>query len=147
MKVVSEGLELFGGLGYLEDSQIPRILRDAQVLPIWEGTTNILSFDMLRVIAHDKRAHRVALNLIRKQVSQYDLTMGRDLSPAFHSIFQAASAGFNMWSVKLKLLSKNPKQISLNARTLAIEMAEMFILSLLVRKCMQGDDPTDLALF
>ena len=29
MKVVSEGVELFGGLGYLEDSQIPKLLRDA----------------------------------------------------------------------------------------------------------------------
>lgn len=113
IKVVSEGLELFGGLGYLEDSHIPKILRDAQVLPIWEGTTNILSFDMLRVIAHDKRAHRVALNFIRKQVSSFDLTVGRDLGPGFHSIFQSASTGFSVWSMQLKMLSKNQTQISL----------------------------------
>jgi alkylation response protein AidB-like acyl-CoA dehydrogenase len=45
MYVVSEGLECFGGLGYMENSGLPRILRDAQVTPIWEGTTNILSLD------------------------------------------------------------------------------------------------------
>ena len=43
--LVSEGLESFGGLGYMENSRIPVILRDAQVLPIWEGTTSILSLD------------------------------------------------------------------------------------------------------
>lgn len=46
----SELIEVFGGLGYLEDSGIPSILRDAQVLSIWEGTTNVLSLDMLRAM-------------------------------------------------------------------------------------------------
>lgn len=44
----SEHIETFGGIGYLEDSGIPAMLRDAQVLSIWEGTTNVLSLDMLR---------------------------------------------------------------------------------------------------
>jgi alkylation response protein AidB-like acyl-CoA dehydrogenase len=48
--VASEALEAFGGAGYLEDTGIPRLLRDAQVLPIWEGTTNILSLDALRAM-------------------------------------------------------------------------------------------------
>ncbi len=54
MKVTSEGLECFGGFGYLEDSGLPMILRDSQVLPIWGGTTNILSMDVLRAIAKSK---------------------------------------------------------------------------------------------
>jgi alkylation response protein AidB-like acyl-CoA dehydrogenase len=48
--VASEALEAFGGAGYVEDTGIPRLLRDAQVLSIWEGTTNILSLDALRAI-------------------------------------------------------------------------------------------------
>ena len=48
--VASEALESFGGAGYVEDTGIPRLLRDAQVLSIWEGTTNILSLDALRAI-------------------------------------------------------------------------------------------------
>jgi acyl-CoA dehydrogenase len=47
----SEGIEAFGGQGYMEDTGIARLLRDAQVLPIWEGTTNVLSLDVLRVLA------------------------------------------------------------------------------------------------
>jgi alkylation response protein AidB-like acyl-CoA dehydrogenase len=47
----SELLECFGGAGYVEDTGIPRMLRDAQVLPIWEGTTNVLAVDVLRALA------------------------------------------------------------------------------------------------
>lgn len=46
----SEVVEAFGGAGYMEDTGIARLLRDAQVLPIWEGTTNVLSLDALRVV-------------------------------------------------------------------------------------------------
>ena len=48
--VASEALESFGGAGYIEDTGLPRLLRDAQVLPIWEGTTNVLSLDVLRAL-------------------------------------------------------------------------------------------------
>jgi alkylation response protein AidB-like acyl-CoA dehydrogenase len=45
--VASEVLEAFGGAGYVEDTGLPLLLRDSQVLPIWEGTTNVLSLDAL----------------------------------------------------------------------------------------------------
>ncbi|HEX8755304.1 MAG TPA: acyl-CoA dehydrogenase family protein [Steroidobacteraceae bacterium] len=47
VQVVSDAIEAFGGAGYIEDTGIPVLLRDAQVLPIWEGTTNVLSLDAL----------------------------------------------------------------------------------------------------
>jgi hypothetical protein len=43
--VVSECIEAFGGAGYVEDTGLPVLLRDTQVLPIWEGTTNVLALD------------------------------------------------------------------------------------------------------
>lgn len=49
--VLSEVLEAFGGAGYVEDTGLPMLLRDAQVFPIWEGTTNVLALDTLRAIA------------------------------------------------------------------------------------------------
>ena len=54
--VVSEALEAFGGAGYVEDTGLPMLLRDAQVLPIWEGTTNVLALDALRALGADDRA-------------------------------------------------------------------------------------------
>lgn len=50
---VSEAVECFGGAGYIEDTGIPVLLRDSQILPIWEGTTNVLSLDLLRAATHD----------------------------------------------------------------------------------------------
>ena len=51
--VASEALEAFGGVGYVEDTGLPLLLRDAQVLPIWEGTTNVLALDLLRAQASE----------------------------------------------------------------------------------------------
>jgi len=46
----SEIVESFGGAGYVEDTGIPTLLKDAQVLSIWEGTTNVLALDTLRAL-------------------------------------------------------------------------------------------------
>jgi alkylation response protein AidB-like acyl-CoA dehydrogenase len=51
--VASEVLESFGGAGYVEDTGLPVLLRDSQVLPIWEGTTNVLALDTLRALNPD----------------------------------------------------------------------------------------------
>ncbi|MGB5221886.1 MAG: acyl-CoA dehydrogenase family protein [Polyangiales bacterium] len=48
--IASETLESFGGAGYVNDTGLSRLLSDAQVLPIWEGTTNVLSLDTLRAL-------------------------------------------------------------------------------------------------
>ncbi|MUV36891.1 Acyl-CoA dehydrogenase family member 11 [Lentibacillus sp. JNUCC-1] len=45
-----ESLEMHGGNGYIEDFVTPRLLRDAQVLTVWEGTANILGLEVLRLI-------------------------------------------------------------------------------------------------
>lgn len=50
----SELLEVFGGAGYIEDTGIPLQFRDNQVFSIWEGTTNVLSLDLLRAIKKDQ---------------------------------------------------------------------------------------------
>ena len=51
--IASEALEAFGGAGYVNDTGLSRLLADAQVLPIWEGTTNVLSLDTLRALKQE----------------------------------------------------------------------------------------------
>ena len=53
VSVASEALECFGGAGYVNDTGLPQLLADAQVLSIWEGTTNVLSLDSLKVLRQD----------------------------------------------------------------------------------------------
>ena len=50
VRIASETCEAFGGAGYIENTGIPQLLRDAQVYPIWEGTTNVLALDVLRAL-------------------------------------------------------------------------------------------------
>jgi acyl-CoA dehydrogenase len=53
VRAASEAMELLGGNGYIEDFDTPRLLRDAQVLPIWEGTTNVLTLDTIRSMVRE----------------------------------------------------------------------------------------------
>ncbi|WP_416841604.1 acyl-CoA dehydrogenase family protein [Haloferax sp. DFSO52] len=49
----SYAMEIQGGNGYVSDFVTHRLYRDAQVLPIWEGTSNILALDLLRTFERD----------------------------------------------------------------------------------------------
>ena len=69
--VASETVEAFGGAGYVEDSGIPRLLRDAQVLSIWEGTTNVLSLDTLRAMERND-AFAVWLGDVRQRLGSIE---------------------------------------------------------------------------
>ncbi|MBI4866864.1 MAG: acyl-CoA dehydrogenase family protein [Candidatus Wallbacteria bacterium] len=53
VRCASETVELLGGNGYVEDRVTARLYRDAQVLPVWEGTTNILVLDSFRALAKE----------------------------------------------------------------------------------------------
>jgi len=46
--VCREAMEAIGGIAYIEESIMPKLLRDALVLPIWEGAGNIMILDMMR---------------------------------------------------------------------------------------------------
>ncbi|KAF9939050.1 hypothetical protein BGZ67_010018 [Mortierella alpina] len=49
-----EAMESYGGQGYMEETGIGRAMRDVLVNTIWEGTSNVLSLDLLRVMAETK---------------------------------------------------------------------------------------------
>ena len=53
LTAASTAIELHGGNGYCEDWGLTRQLRDAQCHPIWEGSENICSIDVLRAIRRD----------------------------------------------------------------------------------------------
>lgn len=65
---VTEAMEAIGGVGYCEDSTIPALVRNTHVIPIWEGTTNVLSLDVLRA-AQKSNALEALLHDARRQVA------------------------------------------------------------------------------
>ena len=51
--VVAEALECLGGNGYVEDSGLPRLYREAPLNSIWEGSGNVTALDVLRAVTRD----------------------------------------------------------------------------------------------
>ena len=64
-----EAIELHGGNGYIEDFVLPRLLRDAQVLTVWEGTANILAHELIRLV--QKNAHITLLHELQQTSHPY----------------------------------------------------------------------------
>ncbi|MFJ5737096.1 acyl-CoA dehydrogenase family protein [Streptomyces microflavus] len=54
--VVGEALECLGGNGYVEESGMPRLLREAPLNSIWEGSGNVQALDVLRALQREPQA-------------------------------------------------------------------------------------------
>lgn len=128
VSVVSEGLESFGGQGYIEDTGLPGLLRDAQVLSIWEGTTNVLSLDVLRCVArssglvfHAYFTHAKSLLAGASSVSS--------LAPAVKAVDSALS---ELEEFVQGASSKAPSYLELAARDLAYSLARIYTGVLLI---------------
>ena len=63
----SYAMEIRGGDGYVEEFVNPRLLRNAQVLPIWEGPSNIMALDVLRSMLAE-RAHEALLSALEERL-------------------------------------------------------------------------------
>lgn len=85
----SEAIEAFGGAGYIEDTGLPRLLRDAQVLSIWEGTTNVLSLDVWRAIDADPQTIDALCDEVHHQL---DGAAGADLAASAARVRDAVRA-------------------------------------------------------
>lgn len=51
--VVAEALECLGGNGYVEESGMPRLYREAPLMSIWEGSGNVTALDVLRAMSRE----------------------------------------------------------------------------------------------
>jgi putative acyl-CoA dehydrogenase len=56
-----ESLECLGGAGYVEESGMPRLYREAPLASIWEGSGNVMSLDVLRALTRSPRSLEVFL--------------------------------------------------------------------------------------
>jgi putative acyl-CoA dehydrogenase len=62
---VAEALECLGGNGFVEESAMPRLYREAPLNSIWEGSGNVIALDVLRAIAKEPEA----LERVRAEIS------------------------------------------------------------------------------
>ena len=75
-----ESLECFGGVGYVEESDMPRLLRQSPVNGIWEGSGNVICLDVLRAMGRSPEsveAFRSELEAARGADRRYDDALDR----------------------------------------------------------------------
>ena len=120
--VASEVVECFGGAGYVEDTGIPRLLRDAQVLPIWEGTTNVLSLEALRALAAEGAAQALGAEVRRM--------LGAARDPALRPAVDAAAAALTRAEGTLERIGPPAREAA--ARRIALTLGRTLALALLV---------------
>lgn len=125
VSLASEACEAFGGAGYLEDSGIPQLLRDAQVFPIWEGTSNVQALDLLRVLQQGTglSAFLSAQRALLAQVTDHDFD-----APA--RAVREATTQLTEW---LQRHSGAVTQLEAGARELALGLARCLGGALLLR--------------
>ena len=68
-----EAIEMHGGNGYIEDFVTPRLLRDAQVLTVWEGTANILGLEFVRLV-RKFNAHTIFIKTMKSRLQKIPTT-------------------------------------------------------------------------
>ena len=91
-KVTGDSMEVRGGSGYIEEWISPRLLRDAHLGSIWEGTSNIVALDVLRAI-RKQDAHRqvvAALSERLKTTNRLPSGLLTTLTERFDSVLQLA---------------------------------------------------------
>jgi putative acyl-CoA dehydrogenase len=112
----AEALECLGGNGYVEESGMPRIYREAPLLSIWEGSGNVAALDVLRALGKEPAG-------LDAFFAEADAAAGADRR------LDAAAARVRAALPELA----DPARAQLRARRLAEEMALVLQGSLLVR--------------
>lgn len=109
----AEALECLGGNGYVEDSRMPRLYREAPLMSVWEGSGNVAALDVLRALAKQPATLEAFLD-------EVELAAGAD------SALDAAIG-------RLKADFTDPDTLPHRARRIVGEMAVVLQGSLLVR--------------
>jgi putative acyl-CoA dehydrogenase len=106
-----EALECLGGNGYVEESGMPRLLRDSPLNSIWEGSGNVSALDVLRALAREPEA-----------------------MPAFLAECELARGGNAALDAHLdRLAALAPQEPEFEARAVVSDLAVALQASLLVR--------------
>ncbi|MGY1724036.1 acyl-CoA dehydrogenase family protein [Blastococcus sp. SYSU DS0533] len=111
--VVAEAMEVLGGNGYVEESGLPRLYRQAPLNSIWEGSGNVIALDVLRALG---------------RASESLAAVTAELEPA-----RGADRRFDDALKRLQAELGDPEQLPFRARRIAGSLALCLQGSLLLR--------------
>jgi acyl-CoA dehydrogenase len=132
----SYAMEILGGNGYVNDFVTHRLLRDAQVLPIWEGTSNILSLDLLRALDRED-AHEPLLARIGDYCDRADHPFVADLAE------EVRAAQSDLATAMATLATEDVDYAQLKAKDLADLVFDTYTAALLVAQAQARVDDAD----
>ena len=69
--LVYEAMEALGGMGYVEETGLPLLYREAPLNSIWEGSGNVICLDILRTLRREPRAGEVLSDELGQAAGQY----------------------------------------------------------------------------
>jgi acyl-CoA dehydrogenase len=114
-----EAIEMHGGNGYIEDFVTPRLLRDAQVLTVWEGTANILGLEVLRLM-RKYRVHEQFIAKMTKALSTLSADVERLATPVKQGLHELAEA--------LKQLDGQPEEVqTFHAKKITNRLCDIYL--------------------
>lgn len=123
-------MESLGGVGYLNNSEsehlnLSRLFRDLCVLATWEGTTDVLSTDMLRSLKHPREG-----------------TAGLEALTWLFDRNRLAPRAFGEWQeIKLRLERESQEALLADARDICFRLAEIIMAALLESDVSHDDNP------
>lgn len=108
-----EAMECLGGAGYVEESPMPRLYREAPLNSIWEGSGNVICLDVLRAMAREPQSLEAIVNELART--------------------QGADRRLDVMTTKLRDDLAKPEEAERRARRLVEQLALALQASLLLR--------------
>ena len=81
--VIAEAMEMLGGMGYVEETPMPMLYREAPLNGIWEGSGNVICLDVLRALVKEPEAGEALMNVLSSMVgsdARYDAALRAHLA-------------------------------------------------------------------
>lgn len=119
-------IEIIGGNGYTYDYVTPRLLRDAQVLTVWEGPANIQALELLRLLSQRYGGAQMFAERIGGTILGAPETLSGILAPARAALLEAEEA--------LRYVAADADKAQRHARRLMALLADLFAAALLTRQ-------------
>ncbi|SMP11233.1 acyl-CoA dehydrogenase family protein [Shimia sagamensis] len=76
--VIAEAMEMLGGMGYVEETPMPMLYREAPLNGIWEGSGNVICLDVLRALMKEPMAGEVLMTVLSSMTgsdARYDAAL------------------------------------------------------------------------
>ncbi len=123
---VTEAMEAIGGVGYCEDSTIPALVRNTHVIPIWEGTTNVMALDFLRAV--------VRVDALSVLIEDANEALARCKHPLLEAPVHETKAALRLLEERARI--DDAEAAAGQARSFAVGVAAAYACA---RLCLQGE--------